>query len=423
MRPIATRIATAVAVAALALPAAAGATFPGRNGRIFFSAPSRGEVATGCDTASVRPDGSAYNCVDYFRRDAAVSPDQRHIVAVEGDTSTDVFGMNIDGTGVRRFTHASGETQNLSPTWTPDSRHVIYTVFQSSADGVYEMNPDGSGQHLMFTPGQDAVISSSGAQVAYDGDGIRVADANGGGSRLLVPNHNDTTVNGLTVRRYVEFNQEPNWSPNGRQIVFSRETHLAVTTCTVAPPSCQRPQRQDAIDVYVMNADGSGLRQLTSTTGFDEEDPHFSPDGSQIAYFKQDAQLDVAHGQIWVMRADGGGQHQVANGANPDWTSVQSGPSKPRLKVTFRKLNRRSKCLGTLDGYVISVRTNASRKTQFDVSDYVDGKLIDKEFNSRGFGGGVDTLQLRRGRHHLRVVVEDAAVRDRISRTFAFRRC
>jgi hypothetical protein len=69
------------------------------------------------------------------------------------------------------------------------------------------------------------------------------------------------------------------------------------------------------------------------------------------------------------------------------------------------------------------VLTNASRRTQFDVSDYVDRRLIDEEFNSRGFGGGVDTLQLRRGRHRLRVVVEDAAIGDRISRTLSFRRC
>jgi TolB protein len=422
-RLTAARIAIAVALACLSLPAAAGATFPGRNGRIFFSAPPRNEVATGCDTASIRPDGSAYNCVDYFRRDAAVSPDHRHIVAVEGDTSTDLFGMNIDGSGVRRFTRAGdGLTENLSPTWSPDGRHIIYTVFQSSADGVYEMNPDGSGQHLLFTPGQDAVFSPSGAQVAYDGDGIRVADANGGGSRLLAPNHNDTNVSGLTVRRYVEFNQEPNWSPNGRQIVFSRETHSAVTTCTVSPPSCQPPQRQDAIHVFVMNADGTGLRQLTSTAGFDEEDPHFSPDGSQIAYYKQDARADVQHGQIWVMRADGSGQHQVANGANPEWTSVQGGPGKPRLRFKLQKLNRRSKCLGRLDGFVANVLTNASRRTSFDVGMFVDGKLLDKEYNTRGFGEGADQL-FRRGRHRIRVTVDDAAVHDHISRTFTVRRC
>jgi hypothetical protein len=417
----AARIATAVAVACLSLPAAAGATFPGRNGRIFFTAPPRGE-ATGCDTASVRADGSAYNCVDYFRRDAAVSPDHRHIVAVEGDIAVDVFGMNIDGSGVRQFTHTRDSTNNLAPTWSPDGRHIVYTKFQSSADGVYEMNPDGSGQHLLFTPGGDAVFSPSGGELAYDGQGIQVADSGGGGSRLIVPNQDRTSHVGLTITRYVEFNREPNWSPNGRQIVFSRETHMSVATCTISPPACPNPQRQDAIDVYVVNPDGGGLRRLTSTSGFDEEDPHFSPDGGQIAYFKQDGRLDVAHGQIWVMHANGGRQHQIANGANPEWTSIQGGPGKPRLRFRLQKLNRKSKCLGNLDGYVATVLTNASRKTFFDVAMFADGHLLTDEFSTRGFGQGADQL-FRRGRHRIRVTVDDAGVHDHIARTFTVRRC
>jgi hypothetical protein len=51
----------------------------------------------------------------------------------------------------------------------------------------------------------------------------------------------------------------------------------------------------------------------------------------------------------------------------------------------------------------------------------VDGKLLDQVFNTRGGGGGVDTL--RKGRHKVRVQVVDPGVHDRISRTFKFRRC
>jgi hypothetical protein len=416
MRRTAVRIVTAVALAVLSLPAAASAAWPGRNGRIFFSTPS------GCGIASIRPDGSAYNCVDYFRYDPAVSPDDRHIVAVEGDVSVDVFGLNIDGSGARRFTRTTDMTQNITPGFSPDGRHIVFTKFMSSADGVYEMNSDGSGQHLLLTPGQDAVLSPSGTELAYDTDGIRVADASGGGSRLLVPNHNDSSHNGLTFTRYVEFDQQPDWSPDGRRIVFSRESHSNVMTCTVSPPACSHPQRVDATDVYVMNADGTGLRRLTSTPGFDEEDPHFSPDGTLIAYYKQDTRLDVAHGQIWVMRADGSDQHQVANGANPEWTSIQVGPGRPRIQFKLRQRNRRSKCLGSLDLYGVNVLTNASRKTLFDVSMFADGRLLDAVSNTRSVFEDAHGL-FRRGRHRIQVTVDDAAVHDHISRTFTVRRC
>jgi hypothetical protein len=63
----------------------------------------------------------------------------------------------------------------------------------------------------------------------------------------------------------------------------------------------------------------------------------------------------------------------------------------------------------------------ASRKTRFDISTFVDGHLIEEVLNSRGHGGGVDGF--RKGRHKLKVVVTDPAAHDRISRTFKFRRC
>lgn len=59
---------------------------------------------------------------------------------------------------------------------------------------------------------------------------------------------------------------QPALSPDGQQIAFVRE------------------ERDGHSDVYVMNADGSGLRNLTRTPEADEETPIFSPDGSTIVF-------------------------------------------------------------------------------------------------------------------------------------------
>jgi hypothetical protein len=49
---------------------------------------------------------------------------------------------------------------------------------------------------------------------------------------------------------------------------------------------------------------------------------------------------------------------------------------------------------------------------------------MDQESNTRDLGMGVDLTQAPRGHtHRIRVVVEDPAVHDRVSRTFKFRRC
>jgi len=61
------------------------------------------------------------------------------------------------------------------------------------------------------------------------------------------------------------YSTDPNWSPDGTKIVFAGSS------------------MPTAMDVYVMNSDGSGLCQLTSN-GETDYNPEWSPDGNQIAF-------------------------------------------------------------------------------------------------------------------------------------------
>lgn len=81
-------------------------------------------------------------------------------------------------------------------------------------------------------------------------------------------------------------------------------------------------------EISVMNADGSGRRQLT-TTPVTEQEPTWSPDGSQIAFAADasgtDATTDL---EIWVMNANGSGLTQLTNNAagvrdtQPAWSPL-----------------------------------------------------------------------------------------------------
>ena len=75
-------------------------------------------------------------------------------------------------------------------------------------------------------------------------------------------------------------------------------------------------------EIYVMDPDGGGQTNITSTTEW-EYDPAFSPDGTRIAFVRETPQSD-----IWVMNADGSGGVNLSgpdtvvgtNGIHPTWS-------------------------------------------------------------------------------------------------------
>lgn len=88
------------------------------------------------------------------------------------------------------------------------------------------------------------------------------------------------------TNRSAESELRPQWSPDGTRIVFQKEISGSYHDN----------------EIFVMNADGSGVTRLTFSAGGDEL-PAWSPDGSQIAFvsFRDNA----SGGGIYVMNADG----------------------------------------------------------------------------------------------------------------------
>jgi TolB protein len=98
---------------------------------------------------------------------------------------------------------------------------------------------------------------------------------------------------------------EPVWSPDGTKIAFSTSNGSNV-------------------DIYVMNADGSGVSRLT-TQPERETAPAWSPDGTKIAFERHDTEQPLI--DVWVMNAsDGASQVNLTpNSAptfefDPDWS-------------------------------------------------------------------------------------------------------
>ena len=103
----------------------------------------------------------------------------------------------------------------------------------------------------------------------------------------------------------------PDWSPDGSRIAFSRED-------------------QGDLQVWVMDRDASGLRTLGQGLG-----PVWSPDGSRIAFSRS----PIDEGDLLVMDADGSGVTPLAGGSDFAWSpdgariATVTGSSQPDLMV------------------------------------------------------------------------------------------
>jgi Tol biopolymer transport system component len=103
------------------------------------------------------------------------------------------------------------------------------------------------------------------------------------------------------ITRSPSGNDSPSWSPDGTKIAFSSN-------------------RDGNWELYVMNADGSGVTRLTVNRSADDASPVWSPDGSKIAFHTN---RDDNY-EIYVMNADGSGQTNLtkesrSEDASPSW--------------------------------------------------------------------------------------------------------
>jgi TolB protein len=96
----------------------------------------------------------------------------------------------------------------------------------------------------------------------------------------------------------------PAWSPDGSQIAFAAQIGT-------------RAEDPRSTEIYVMRADGTDRRRLTTNEDLDAS-PSWSPDGEQIAFMRiTDPGTAKARSGIFVIDADGGGEVQLTRTRSP----------------------------------------------------------------------------------------------------------
>jgi len=184
---------------------------------------------------------------------------------------------------------------------------IVYETEEFGA-GVSELSiirPDGSGQTRLTTDGRiylDPDVSLDGRQIAFSGWTARF------GIGIFVMNADGSGLTSVVDR---SFDSKPSWSPDGTRIAFLSNND---------GPFGPVPR------VFVVNVDGTGLRQLSpedpdQNFWFFDDSPSWSQDGSQVLFIRA--------GMLQVINADGTGMtalptEEVVQSAewSPDGTRI-----------------------------------------------------------------------------------------------------
>jgi TolB protein len=148
------------------------------------------------------------------------SPDGQRVVMSLGtpDGSSSIYEMDLRSRQSRRLTQSSGI--DTGPSYSPDGRQIVFESDREGSQQLYVMNSDGSGvRRISGTDGRYStpVWSPRGDYIAFTKQTsgrflIGVMRPDGTGERVLTEGYH---------------NEGPTWAPNGRVVMFFRESQGA----------------------------------------------------------------------------------------------------------------------------------------------------------------------------------------------------
>src|SRR5579862_212171 len=210
--------------------------------------------------------------------------------------------MNADGTNPKLLV-----SQAFGAVWSPDDTKLAY---EGPDNNIWTIHADGSAA-VQLTAIPSGSCSAANAPV-WSPDGTKLAfgmtNLCGGGDTIWTMNADGSNQVSYPGSSFIYswggmIGRVVNWSPDGKKLVFSSTAALDGNTSSPDISS---------VNIWVMNADGSGRKPLTNynvNPGSYLFVPTWSPDGSKIAFLSGDA-LDGS-GQpstqwcFWTMNADG----------------------------------------------------------------------------------------------------------------------
>lgn len=198
----------------------------------------------------------------------AVSPTGKEVAFV---VRGEIFVTSADGKVTRRITNTPGQERSVS--FSPDGRTLLYAAERGGSWDLYTrriVRPEEPCFYastrleetaIVATPAEEfqPLFSPDGTEVAYleERTALKVLNLASGKSRTLLPAGRNYS--------YADGDQSFDWSPDGKWLVFAMNTGLGWLR-----------------DIGLVASDGSGPIHNLSQSGFEDENPRFSRDGSMV---------------------------------------------------------------------------------------------------------------------------------------------
>ena len=282
----------AIAVGALALPAGAAATFPGRNGKLAVTVQA-------CDAEDAR----------------------RSIAVIKPATGS----MKQLTPPCRHRDGARAPIDRFAPEWFPDGLRLLFLDAEPRDPGrapqVMSAAPGGGDEHALFdldtSTASDAVgvtISPDGDRVAYErwaptftDRSIVTAGLDGGDVRVLPDERKCVDDQGTIHPGICDVLLEPRWSPDGKYLAVQRNGGLSSINS----------------GIWLMDAETGRLIRRISRYGSDID---WSPDSRRVA-FSSSPGGPIAGTHIFSVGIDGKGLRRVVGGERPFHSQPEWSPN------------------------------------------------------------------------------------------------
>ena len=222
---------------------------------------STGQGVTTCGYFLPDNNGIVYASTHLVGSDCPPRPDRSQGYVWPVHAGYDLFLTDIDGSEPKRLTDAAGYDAEGTVNWADDK--IVYTSMASGDLDLWAMNLDGSNKTRLTTT------------FGYDGGAFFSRD---GMSLVLRANH---PAEGADVDRYTELLEQ----------------------------NLTAPMR---MELFLAEADGSGMRQLTDF-GCASFAPQFTPDGASIIFSSNKNDCDSRNFDLFMIGVNGSNLRQVTD--------------------------------------------------------------------------------------------------------------